>query len=89
MIVVRQQNYLHIRIRSNRSIYYARHIRVTYGSISLKRGTIEESFHYTQGFQRILYRLYSIRGFSEQIAVDVFFQDGGKRRQAELQSGYP
>ncbi len=81
MIVVRQQNYLHIRICSNHSIHYARHIRVTYGSISLKRGTIEESSHYTQGFQRILYRLYSIRGFSEQIAVDMFFQDRGKRCQ--------
>lgn len=66
MIVVRQQNYPYIRIRSNHSIHHARHIRVTYGSISLKRGTIEESFHYTQGFQRILYRLYSIRGFSEK-----------------------
>ena len=41
-----------------------------------QEGTIEESFHYTQGFQRILYRLYSIRGFRNKSLLTCFFRTG-------------
>lgn len=52
---------------------YTSHVRKYLPS----REVPSKSFHYTQGFQRILYRLYSIRGFSEKIAVDVIFSGQG------------